>query len=236
MPTDTNTLPEAIHRAAEQIIESERKLVIKAYGVIHSTEDFMRGFIRKVMDRFNRIDLAPAVEIIVKELVMNAAKANFKKIFFAENNLRPDDPEHYERGMSGFRDVIDENIFVDYGRKAREARLLVETSFDFDKDRLIIEIRNNTRMAPHEEKRVREKLQRGLECTDMAEFLLEHMDETEGAGAGLALCIITMRSAELDPRLLTISTDDQATVARVEIPMHAGYPPVRSRWQAAMAG
>ncbi len=237
MPPNNYSIPEAIHRAAEQVIEKDNKLVIRAYGVIHSTEDFMRAFIRKVMDKFNRIDLAPAVEIVVKELVMNAAKANFKKIYFAEHNLELDNPDHFVSGMAGFRDSMDENIFVDYGKKAREARLMVETSFDFDKDRVIVHVKNNVPMAAHEEKRAREKLKQGLECSDMAEFMMEHMDETEGAGAGLALCITTMRSAELDPRLLTISTDfETETVARVEIPLHAGYPPSRQRWQAALAG
>ena len=75
MPTEKLTLSEKIHRAAEQIIESESRLVIKAYGVIHSTEDFMRAFVRQVMQRFNRSDLAPAVEIVIKELTMNAVKA-----------------------------------------------------------------------------------------------------------------------------------------------------------------
>lgn len=231
------SIPEAIHRAADQVIEKDDKLVIRAYGVIHSTEDFMRAFIRKVMDKYGRIDLAPAVEIVVKELVMNAAKANFKKIYFAEHNLQINNPAHFESGMAGFRNIIDENIFVDYGKKAREAQLIVETSFDFNKDRVIVEIRNNVPMAAHEEQRAREKLKQGLECNDMVEFMMEHMDETEGSGAGLALCITTMRSAELDPRLLTISTDFKTqTVARVEIPLHAGYPPSRQRWQAALAG
>ena len=54
------SIPEAIHRAAEKVIEKDDKLVIRAYGVIHSTEDFMRAFIRKVMAKYNRIDLAPA--------------------------------------------------------------------------------------------------------------------------------------------------------------------------------
>lgn len=237
MPPNNYSIPEAIHRAAEQVIEKDNKLVIRAYGVIHSTEDFMRAFIRKVMEKYGRADLAPAVEIVVKELVMNAAKANFKKIYFAEHNLDLDNPAHFESGMAGFRDIMDENIFVDYGKKAREARLIVETSFDFDKDRVIVQVKNNVPMAAHEEKRAREKLKQGLECSDMVEFMMEHMDETEGAGAGLALCITTMRSAELDPRLLTISTDFQTeTVARVEIPLHSGYPPSRQRWQAALAG
>jgi hypothetical protein len=237
MATDTYVIPEAIHKAAEQVIEKDNRLVIRAYGVIHSTEDFIRAFIRKVMQKYGRLDLAPVVEIVVKELIMNAAKANFKKIYFAENNLKIDDPGHYEIGMAGFRDVIDENIFVDYGRKAREAKLIVETSFDFDKDRIIVEVRNNVPMAMHEEKRAREKLRHGLECTDMGQFMMDHMDDSEGAGVGLALCITTMRSADLDPRLLTISTDFATeTVAKVEVPLHAGYPPSRERWQNALAG
>jgi hypothetical protein len=236
MKKESFTIPPEIHRAADKIVQSDSKLVIRAYGVIHSTEDFMRSFIRKIMAKYDRLDLAPAVEIVVKELVMNAAKANFKKIFFAENNLNLDDANHYEQGMAQFREVIDENIFVNYGRKARQADLIVETSFDFDKDRLIIEIRNNVPMAAHEEKRAREKMQRGLECQDMVEFMMEHMDETEGSGAGLALCLTTMRSADIDPRLLTIATDSTGTVARVEVPLHAGYPPQRDRWQPALAG
>lgn len=236
MPTPNYTIPESIHRTAEQVIESDRRLVIKAYGVINSTEDFIREFIRKVMHKYERIDLAPAIEIVVKELIMNAAKANFKKIFFAENNLQLDNPEHYEHGMARFRDMIDENIFVEYGRKAREAQLIVETSFDFDKDRLIVEIRNNVPMAEHEEKRAREKMRLGLECNDMAEFMFEHMDETEGAGAGLALCLTAMRSVDLDPRLLSIATDFKSeTVARVEIPLNANYIPVRHAWHPAVA-
>ncbi len=179
MPPNSLSIPEAIHRAAEQVIENDNKLVIRAYGVIHSTEDFMRAFIRKVMEKYGRIDLAPAVEIVVKELVMNAAKANFKKIYFAEHNLDLDNPAHFESGMAGFRNIIDENIFVDYGKKAREAQLIVETSFDFDKDRVIVQVRNNVPMAAHEEKRAREKLKQGLECNDMVEFMMEHMDDAD---------------------------------------------------------
>lgn len=231
------TLPRDIHEAADHILETDQKLVVRAFGVIHSTEDFIRSFVRKVTDKFGRADLAPALEIIVKELTMNAAKANFKRIFFTENGIDAKDPADYEAGLARFREVIDENIFVDYGRKARAAKLIVETSFDFNKDRIIIEVRNNSPMTPLEETRAREKLKRGYECSDMAEFLLEHMDETEGAGAGLALCVTTMRSANIDPRLLSLSTNfANETVARVEVPLHAGYAPARSRYQAQLAG
>lgn len=237
MSLDSLTLPENVHRAAERVIESESRLVIKAYGVIHSTEDFMRAFIKKVMLRFARPDLAPAVEIIIKELTMNAVKANFKKIFFAENSLEMENPEHYAEGMSRFHEIMDENVFVEYGIKARAAQLSVETSFDFNKDRVIVEIRNNAPMVGHEEKRARSKLEQGLACNDLMEFMMNGLDETEGAGAGLVLCMTTMRSVGVDPRLLSIYSDlETETVARVEIPLHDAYIPSRAQWQPALAG
>jgi hypothetical protein len=229
--------PESIHQTAEQIIESESRLVIKAYGVIHSTEDFMRAFVRQITERFDRPDLAPMIEIVVKELTMNAVKANFKKIFFAENNFRIDDTAQYELGMARFHEIMDENIFINYGRKARDMKLSVETTFDFNKDRIIVEIRNNAPMARHEEERAREKLAKGFSVTDMTEFMMTEIDETESAGLGLALCLTTMRSSGIDPRLLSIYSDfESETIARIEVPLHAGYVPSRASWQGAMAG
>jgi hypothetical protein len=237
MSLDKLTLPESIHRAAERVIETESRLVVKAYGVIHSTEDFLRAFVQKVMHRFERPDLAPAVEIIIKELTMNAVKANFKKIFFAENSLTMENPDDYAEGMSRFHEIMDENVFVDYGRKAREVQLSVETSFDFNKDRVIVEIRNNAPMAAHEEKRARTKLEQGLQCEDLMDFMMNGLDETEGAGAGLVLCLTTMRSVGVDPRLLSVYSDlETETVARVEIPLHDAYVPSRAHWQPALAG
>lgn len=230
-------LKEKIRRAAEGLIETESRLVVRAYGVIHSTEDFMRDFVRKIMERFQRSDLSPAVEIIMKELTMNAVKANFKKIFFLENNLNMANSDHYTQGMARFGEIMDEHVFVNYGRKAREAQLSVETSFDFNKDRVIIEVRNNAPMAAHEELRARQKLEQGFNCEDLMEFFTEGLDESEGAGAGLVLCMTTMRSVGLDPRLLSVYTDLRTeTVARVEIPLHPRYVPNRAHWQPALAG
>lgn len=237
-------MPEHSHKEAAQknshtdeIIEKDNQLVIRAFGVIRSTEDFMRAFVRKVMHKFGRVNLAPAIEIIVKELVTNAAKANFKKVFFAEHGIDEDNPEQYENGMARFRATFSQNMYLEYGVKARDAQLMVTTSFDFDPDRLIIEIRNNVPMTAAEERRAREKLRMAMECNDMGQFILENVDETEGAGLGLMLCITTLRSSDFDPRLLSISTDFKSqTVARVELPMHDDYVPARHKWEQTKAG
>ncbi len=226
------TAPGAEADAADEIIENENRLVVRAYGLTRSTEEYLRNYLRRVFQETGRPELAATLEIILKELTTNAAKANFKKIFFAENELRLDDPEHYEQGVIRFRESFSEEIFIKYRQKAQDAELLVLISVDYDPDRVILEIRNNVPMTPEEEKRARDKLRLAMTYEDMGQFIMDFADETEGAGLGIMLCLTTMRSSNIDPRLLSISTDFRThTLARVEVPLHEGYLPARKRYE-----
>lgn len=217
--------------ATDEIIENENRLVVRAYGLTRSTEDFLRGYLRRVLQETGRPELSATLEIILKELTTNAAKANYKKIFFAENQLRIDDPEQYEQGIVRFRETFSEEIFIEYRQKAQASELLVLISVDYDPDRVILEIRNNVPMTPEEEKRAREKLRLAMTYEDMGQFIMDNADETEGAGLGIMLCLTTMRSSSIDPRLFSISTDFRThTLARVEVPLHDGYMPARARY------
>lgn len=193
----------------------------------------MRDSVNKILQKYERTDLAPAIAMIIKELTVNATKANFKKILFLENNIDVNDPADYERGMQLFRDAISETMSMEYGLKAKKASLNVVASFDFDKDRLIVEIRNNLAMSRLEESRVREKLRQAMECEDVAEFMMENVDETEGAGLGIILSLAALKSLAIDPHVLSISTNYQdLTVARLEIPLRAEYTPERLKPRA----
>ena len=230
MRSNPVTLSENIVIAAENAIDAEERLIIKAYGFIPVTEFFMRDFVKKVMTKFKRPELASAVSMLIKELTVNAAKANFKKLLFLENNIDVGNAEDYERGMKMFREAITETMPFEYGVKAKEASLNVHTSFDFDKDRIIIEVRNNLPMSQIEERRVREKLRQAMECEDIADFMMENADETEGAGLGIILSLMALKSSAIDPKALTISTDFRnETIARVEIPLNDNYQPRHAR-------
>lgn len=222
--------------AADEIIHNENRLVVRAYGIFRTTEAFLREFVHNTMQKLGRPELGYTIEIIAKELINNAARANFKKIFFAEHGLKLDDPEHYEQGIRQFRETFSEEMFLEYSRKAQQAQLLVLTSFDYDEDRVILEIRNNVPMTREEERRAREKLRLAMAYDDMGQFILDNTDETEGAGLGIMLCLTTLRSSAIDPRLFSIATDFRThTVARVELPLHENYVPLRKRYEQRMA-
>lgn len=229
-------ISERVMRATDNTLAAENRLVIKAYGFIPVTEYFIRDFVRKVLHKFGRSELAPVIAVVIKELTVNAAKANFKKVFFREHRIDPQDPVAYANGMELFRNKINEKMSLEYGRKARNARLKVHASFDFDADRLIIEIRNNLGMTPLEERRAREKLKAAMLCEDVAAYMMDNIDETEGAGLGLMLSLTALRTSGIDPHLLTISTNHKnETIARLEIPLHESYTPARLRWRPSIA-
>ncbi|AFM11255.1 hypothetical protein [Turneriella parva] len=230
MKATNRELPQAIIEAAEKTLHAKDRLVVRAYGFIPVTEYFMRDFIKKILAKFNRPELAPAIGMIIKELTVNAAKANFKRILFIENNIDVENPADFERGMKIFREAISESMALEYGKKAKNARLNVHATFDFDENRLIVEIRNNLPMSRIEEERVREKFAQAMRCNDIAEFMMENVDETEGAGLGLILSLMALKSSQIDPHVLTISTNyESETIARVEIPFNEKYQPRRAR-------
>ncbi|MFO1471696.1 MAG: hypothetical protein U1F27_11740 [Turneriella sp.] len=233
MPT---AIPELIGETAE-VIREDSRVIVRAHDANHRLEDFIRAFVRDLSEKFHRPDIAPALEIILKELVTNAAKANFKKIFFAENGLLLENPEQYEEGILRFREIFSQEMFAEYGLKARDARLEVLIIFDFNADRFLFEIHNNVPMSSAEERRVREKLKLAMRCGNAGEFIMEHVDETEGAGLGLMLCIAALRSISVNPRYFSVATDlESRTVARIEVPLHSDYEPERERWQGSING
>ncbi|MBV6493274.1 MAG: hypothetical protein LDLANPLL_01290 [Turneriella sp.] len=230
MPERPIVLSDKILDAVEKVVASNERLIVKAYGFIPVTEFFMRHFIKRVLTQFSRPELASAIAMLIKELTVNAAKANFKRLLFLENNLDVKNPADYERGMRLFREAISETMPFEYGTKAKQASLNVQTVFDFDADRIIIEVKNNLAMSKIEEMRVREKLRQAMDCKDISEFMMENVDETEGAGLGIILSLMALKSSSIDPHALSISTDfKNETIARVEIPLHENYIPKRLR-------
>ena len=67
---------------------------------------FKATFVSEELQKSDRPELASAVSMLIKELTVNAAKANFKKLLFLENSIDVKKPEDYERGMRLFREAI----------------------------------------------------------------------------------------------------------------------------------
>jgi hypothetical protein len=131
--------------------------------------------------------------------------------------------------MLEFRQAFSDEMNEVYGIKSREKGVYVKIYLSHQPNGLCIEVENNTAIAPAEELRLREKMKKSMSYNDIAEFYMDNMDNTEGAGLGIALIMIMMKSEGLDPALFRIGTLEDRTIARVEIPFNAEYVSKRSQ-------
>ena len=65
---------------------------------------------------------------------------------------------------------------------------------------------------------------------------MDNMDNTEGAGLGIALIMILLKNENVDPNLFRIITGKEQPIARVEIPFSENYITIRSKEVQALNG
>ncbi len=217
--------------AIDSAIEKEHLVRIRAYAVISATEAGLSYIVESILKRYNREDMLGPVYTSVKELSLNGAKANFKRILFEDEKINTEDDSEYERGMELFKNQLNEHMVLEYGKKSKDRKLYVDIFFDFNTDRLIVEVLNNRPISQKEDKRIREKFHTAMRYDDIAQFYMEGGDSSEGAGMGIVLVTMMLKAQQIDPHLFTIRSDyREKTLARVEFPLHGDYQPQRQRF------
>ena len=205
------------------------ELILQASRMNQKVEKYILHTITRILEKLGQEKFIEMVYTITKELSINGMKANQKRIFFEENGLDINDPAQYDEGVARFKQEFSEEMNEVYGKKAVEMGIYVKIFFSYNSDGLCIEVINNTPIAPEEERRMREKMKKSMSYNDIAEFYMDNMDNTEGAGLGIALIMILMKGEDLDPNLFRIMTLDNKTIARVEIPFTENYVSKRSQ-------
>ena len=208
----------------EIILNNSQALTLQSSKINNRIEKYLLTALQIVQERIGRGDLLDMTYTIVKELCINGAKANHKRIFFEEEGLNINSQRDYHRGIQLFKKKFSSAMAEQYGLKAREKGIYIRVFLSFNQDGMHIEVANNTPITPFEESLLREHMRKGLGYNDIAEYYLENMDESEGAGLGIALIIILMKGAGIDPLLFRIFTLPDKTIARVEIPFQVESP------------
>jgi len=223
-------LPGNIDQLIRRAIADEHNIKVIAYTVMPVTETGLRRISELVLEKYHKADLLPTGAMILKELALNAAKANFKRIMFEMRKLDLENDADYERGMRDFKAAISEERAIEYGRRSKKLNRRIEILFDYDAERLLIKVQNNFPLSQKEEIRVRQKLAAAMKYEDIGDFFANCGDETEGAGLGLVLIMTALKSYGIDPHAFTIYVNGKdQTVASLEVPLSSGYQISRHR-------
>ncbi len=209
-------------------VASSDRITIRSSRMSAQFETFVLNLIQEILKHLNQTRYTEMLYTITKELAINGVKANQKRVFFEDEGLDIMNPEDYSKGLENYKKKFSEKMADEYGKRCLARGIFVTITFYYCKDGLAVEVRNNTPVIREEEKRMREKMKKAMGYNDIAEFYMENMDNTEGAGLGIALIMILMKNEGIDPNLFRIMTTPTHTIARVEIPFTENYVSIRS--------
>ncbi|MCB1192560.1 MAG: histidine kinase [Leptospiraceae bacterium] len=208
-------------------VKEKDKISIKSSKINREFEKFLLLLITEILHKVNQERYIDVLYTITKELAINGVKANQKRIFFEEEGLSILNEDDYSTGMDRYKSKFSDRMVDEYGVKSQQKGIYVQINFFYHKKGMYVEVMNNTPVIKKEEARLREKMKKAMGYNDIAEFYIDNMDNTEGAGLGIALTVILLKNENIDPNLFRIITKPDMTIARVEIPFVPDYTSLR---------
>lgn len=206
--------PDKIRLAARKAIP----ITVKTYTLPHELEMQLEEILGIFLEEIGQDLIKDAIFYCLRELAVNAKKANTKRVYFNEKGLSLLDPEEYKIGMQGFKDDTLSNI-DHYLKLQEEAKLYIKIRFELKSGVLNIFVANNTEITKKEQMRVYDRIARARVFNSMEEAFSLVLDDSEGAGLGIVIMILMLRKIGLDEDAFDIDTEQGETVARVTIPM-----------------
>ncbi len=154
----------------------------------------------------------------VKELIVNAQKANTKRLFFEEKGLDINNDSEYDRGMEKFRVESSERLphWLDL---LKQRQMTIGVTFHTTGGNLSITVRNPAELTAREQTRIYDRITRARAFHSFVEALAQPIDATEGAGLGIMILLQFLKRIGLGEEAFAIEARDGHTVAGITIPM-----------------
>ena len=194
------------------------KIAIKTSKIGADVEKYFLKVIEEILSKHTKTQYLDMIYTIIKELVTNGIKANQKRVFFEDQGLDINNENDYNKGIKLYKEKFSEKMADEYGLRCLARGVNIQSNIVYNDTGVYIEVINNTPVIKAEEERLREKMRTSVKYNDIAEFYMDNMDNTEGAGLGIALIMIMLKSEGIDPHLFRIITEKDRTIARIDIP------------------
>lgn len=214
---DKAMVKEITYKKIQQAIEREKVLTLTTCGYRSDERDYIDAILDKYLQEAGREDLKNQLSYCIHELAGNAKKANTKRVYFFERGLNIENEAEYYVGMNNFKEETVGNI-DHYISKLRLYGFYMKFQFHINSESIKIAVRNNARLLPVEEERIKKKLTAANKYKDMTEAYADIEDTSEGAGLGLVMMLLMLKNIGIDKNILSIFPKESETVALLTIP------------------
>lgn len=202
----------------QQAARSSIPLTIKSYKLPHETEIQLEEVLAVFLKEIGQEPIKDALAYCLRELAVNAKKANTKRVYFRQKGLDLFNANDYELGMQTFKEETLSNI-DEYLELQKQAGLYIKVIFHYKSRVLNLYVTNNAQMTRKEQMRVYDRVARSRAFDSLEEALTTVLDDSEGAGLGIVILVLMLRKMGLDEESFDIQVKNDETIARVHIPM-----------------
>lgn len=213
-------IPQIIAQKTSQLaekLESGDPVVLSFFYHNKFNVQFLNSFITKILSPNNQLYLRDFLLSVLKELIVNAVKANSKRLYFSLKNLNLNDSEEYSHGMKEFKSyILDKKSEIE--EELRNANLRVRICVKKNNSGLSFVVLNDCQMFQDEMQRVRERIEKAKQYNDFSEIYEEICDDSEGEGLGLLLTVLFLKNAGINPNTLAIKSTTIGTQASFIVP------------------
>lgn len=186
----------------------------------YHTEEILKSIdalFAKLLGKMDTIYLLDAIVTVIREIIVNAIKANSKRLHFEELNLDIKNPDNYAKGMASFKDeTLDDTKGIE--QKLKESDYRASLAILRDKQGFIVRVTNNVGIHPKELERINLRIEKAKKYNDFTDAYDEIHDDSEGAGLGIVLTILLLKNSGLGDDPFKIESNGRLTTSQFEIP------------------
>lgn len=209
-------------------IENEQPLRLQFKYIKESHLMLMNSVMVRYLTKMDCLYLLNSLNTILREIAVNALKANAKRIYFKRIGLDINNSENYREGMKLFKqNIIGE--FEQVENDLKKSHYYVNLNFQQNGPELKISLTNNSPILRDELYRVNIRIDKAIKYNDFSEAYQEVEDESEGAGLGIVLTILLLKNMGIDPKTFKIISDGDLTTTSLTIPESPQPSEIRTR-------
>jgi HD-like signal output (HDOD) protein len=203
-----------IQRAALRSIP----LTFRLTSLPHDSSALLDRILEVYLAELGQERILEPLSYCLKELIINAQKANTKRLYFEEKGLDIMQEEDYRKGMEEFRN--DMTLRLEHWlEQLRQKRILINVTFHTTGGNLAISVQNSAELTPGEQARIYDRIARARAHHSFVEALAAPIDSLEGAGLGILMLLQFLRRLGLGEEAFSIEARDGMTIASLVIPM-----------------
>ncbi|HUV07060.1 MAG TPA: HDOD domain-containing protein [Spirochaetia bacterium] len=209
--------PEVNIAQIKRAANSNIPLTIKTYTMPHDTEIYIEKVLQNFLSEIGHDDIFNPISYCVKELAVNAKKANTKRVYFSEKKLDINRTNEYEEGMKNFKEETLSNI-DHYLKLQKENGLFIKVVFRTKAKEFVISVHNNVEITKKEQMRAYDRIARSRAFESIEEAFSAVLDSSEGAGLGIVIMVLMLKKIGLVEDAFELDVVDGETVATLTIP------------------